>query len=131
MTVLLVGSVLIIVAATTMPWAYYYVGHAHWGDVEWLPFSRRIRPEDFILNVLLFLPFGYAALRTWSPEADDDAQPATVGRRKVAVVILAGCLFSMAVEVFQVYCHGRMPTTVDVIANTLGTWVGTRCGRRR
>jgi glycopeptide antibiotics resistance protein len=130
MTVLLVGSVLLIIEATTMPWSYYYVGHAHWANVEWVPLSRHVKPEDFILNLVLFVPFGYGGLRAWSPDADD-ATPARVDRRLLAAVIVAGGLLSISVEVFQVYCHGRMPTTVDVIANTIGTWIGTRLARRR
>lgn len=130
MTVLLVGSLLLIVAATTMPWSAYYVGHAHWANVEWVPFSRRVRPADFLLNVLLFVPFGYAGLRVWAGGAGG-AVPPTGGRRTIATVIVAGCLLSTAVEVFQVYCHGRIPTTVDVISNTLGAWIGTRLVRRR
>ena len=58
---LLLVSVAVIIAATTMPWSMYYVGHSHWAKVEWLPFSRRVRPEDFLLNILLFVPFGYFA----------------------------------------------------------------------
>ena len=58
---LLIVSVALIVAATTMPWSIYYVGHSHWARVEWVPFSRRVRPVDFLLNILLFLPFGYSA----------------------------------------------------------------------
>ena len=130
MTVLLVGSLLLIVAATTMPWSAYYVGHAHWANVEWVPFSRRVRPADFLLNVLLFVPFGYAGLRVWAGGAGGAVLP-TGGRRTIATVIVAGCLLSTAVEVFQVYCHGRIPTTVDVISNTLGAWIGTRLARRR
>ena len=60
-----------------------------------------------------------------------DLVPPTGDRRTVATVIVAGCLLSTAVEVFQVYCHGRIPTTVDVISNTLGAWIGTRLVRRR
>ena len=58
---LLIVSVTLIVAATTMPWSTYYVGHSHWAKVEWVPFSQRVRPVDFLLNILLFLPFGYSA----------------------------------------------------------------------
>jgi len=58
---LLLVSVAVIIAATTMPWSMYYVGHSHWAHVEWVPFSRTVRPDDFLLNILLFLPFGCSA----------------------------------------------------------------------
>lgn len=126
MATLLLGSVALIVMATTMPWSWYFVGHAHWANVEWVPFSRRVRPDDFILNVLLFVPFGFTAVRVL--EVDDHAP----GGRRVPVaglIVVAAGLLSLSVELFQVYCHGRMPTSVDVISNTLGAWLGTRVFR--
>ena len=37
------------------------------------PFSQRFRPDDLVLNVLLFVPFGFTALRlTASGGADND-----------------------------------------------------------
>ena len=125
---LLVGSLALIVAATTMPWSAYYVGHPHWASVEWVPFSRRVRPGDFLLNVLLFVPFGVAAAWAMCP---DNHRPGPVpGRRTAAAIVAAGCLISMGVEVFQVFCHWRIPTTVDVLSNTVGAWVGVRVSRR-
>lgn len=129
MATLLLGSVALIVMATTMPWSWYFVGHAHWANVEWIPFSRRIRPDDFILNVLLFTPFGFTAVRALAPDDGPGPVGARRSRAMVAGVVLAGACLSMSVELFQVYCHGRMPTTVDVISNTLGTWLGTRAFR--
>jgi glycopeptide antibiotics resistance protein len=129
MVALLVGSLALIVVATTMPWSWYYVGHPHWASVEWIPFTRRVRIDDFILNVLLFVPFGFTALRVFARESD--ASDGRAGRPRSAVVwvVVAGCLLSIAVELFQVYCHGRIATTADVLSNTLGTWLGTRAIR--
>ncbi|MCC6162750.1 MAG: hypothetical protein IT182_05310 [Acidobacteria bacterium] len=56
----LAASVVVVLAVTTTPWSAY-VGHSHWADVEWVPFTRTLRPLDFLLNVLLFVPFGAAA----------------------------------------------------------------------
>jgi glycopeptide antibiotics resistance protein len=141
---LLAASIVAVVAATTMPWSTYYAGHSHWPQVEWIPFSRRVRPLDFVLNVLLFVPFGWAATavgrdasltRPHSPTGprrplggslDTDAS----ARRPYLVVGMA-CLLSLTVELFQVYSHGRMPTMTDVLANTLGAWVGTAIDRDR
>ena len=127
---LLAGSLVLIVAATTMPWSWYYVGHSHWASVEWVPFSQRFRPGDLVLNVLLFVPFGFTALRLTAADRphSESQDPHTTFPSSPAVVgtVIAGCLISIAVEWFQVYCHGRMPTSVDVFANTLGAWAGTR-----
>jgi len=133
MVTLLIGSVSLIVLATTMPWSLYYVGHAHWSSVEWIPFTRRVRLDDFILNVLLFMPFGFTAVRLFEParNARIAPEPSARGAGKAAMwVVAGGCLFSLCVELFQVYCHGRIATTADVLSNTLGTWLGARAARR-
>ena len=130
----LTGSLLLIVMATTMPWSRY-VGHPHWRNVEWIPFSYRFRPEDLLLNVLLFVPFGYSAVSTFScDESDEDSHGAATRRGGSWIpvtVVAAGCLISASVELFQVYCHGRIPTTVDVLSNTLGTYLGARLASMR
>lgn len=113
---LLVASVALIVAATTMPWSAYYVGHSHWARVEWVPFTQRVRPLDFLLNILLFVPFGFTAQ--------------TAGQR-VQRVVLAATLLSAGVEVFQVYTHGRLPTTTDVLSNATGAFLGARWAATR
>lgn len=116
--------------ATTMPWSWYYVGHPHWASVEWIPFTQRIRIDDFILNALLFVPFGFSALRVFAREREPDVPPAGRPRAAVVWVVVAGCLLSVSVELFQIYCHGRIATTADVLSNTFGTWIGTRIARR-
>ena len=122
---LLAVSVALIIAATTMPWSMYYVGHSHWANVEWLPFSRRVRPNDFLLNILLFVPFGFSA------QLCGTASRERVHDRLVGLVVAAAFLLSVAAEVFQVYCHGRLPTTTDIISNALGAYLGTFIGRDR
>lgn len=115
----LIGSLVAILAATTWPWSDF-VGHAHWAAIEWIPFSRRVRLLDFVLNVLLFLPFGASASLL---ARDHDGRRAT---RVVGLVTAVGCALSVTVEGYQVFCHGRLPTSVDVLSNTLGTYAGAR-----
>lgn len=114
------GAIAVIVAVTTMPWSVYYVGHSHWAHVEWVPFTRWVRPLDVVLNIALFIPLGASAAAAWS-----SPDPGSTARRRRAIVAGA-CLLSVSVELFQVYCHGRLPTTTDVLTNTLGAWLGTR-----
>ena len=133
---LLVVSVALVVAATTMPWSSYYVGHSHWAQVEWVPFSRLVRPDDMVLNVLLFVPLGFSLYLCGaagggqkSPAGDEAADGAASARRvrgRVLGVVIGAILLSTAVEFFQVYCHGRLPTTTDIISNALGAFFGAR-----
>ncbi|MFN2447218.1 MAG: VanZ family protein [Vicinamibacterales bacterium] len=93
-----------------------FAGHAHWDAVEWLPFSTRVAPFDFIANVALFMPFGLAI--GW---------PGMPGRVRLA--LMAGAATSIAVETYQVYCHLAFAATADVLANTLGAWLGASAVR--
>ena len=137
---LLGASVALVIAATTMPWSAYYVGHSHWAQVEWVPFSRMVRPDDFLLNMLLFLPFGFSVYLTAAvaggskPPAVLDAPDRPIGparRRRLLLAVVSGAMLSASVELFQVYCHGRLPTTTDIVSNTLGAWLGARWAAAR
>lgn len=136
---MLAASVALIVAATTMPWSAYYVGHSHWAQVEWVPFSRMIRPDDFLLNVLLFLPFGFCFYlctvagngRVASRAGAASDPPARSQRRRILGAVAAAMLLSSSVELFQVYCHGRLPTTTDILSNTIGAFLAARWAAAR
>lgn len=106
----------VIFAVTTWP-PSTFVGHSHWDQVEWIPFSHGLHPLDLIANVLLFTPFG--AVFAW-------------GRRRSAITraVLAGALLSLAIETYQVYCHGHFPTMTDVVTNLTGTWLAARLAWR-
>jgi len=104
---------LVIVAATTLPWRF--VGHAHWSAIDWVPFigssgGPRALLRDAPLNFLLFVPLGVLL-------AGDS-------RRGLTTVVAAALSVSIAVEFFQVFCHGRFPSINDVIANVSGAAAG-------
>jgi glycopeptide antibiotics resistance protein len=107
-----VGTVVFIVLATTWPWTDFR-GHTHWGKVEWVPFTHRIVARDLLPNVLLFAPFGFAGRRAW-PETP------------TWLWVASACGLSFAVETYQLFSHSRFPTSVDLLANTAGAWVGVR-----
>ena len=66
---------------------------------------------EVVQNLFLFVPFGLAfGLRAAKP----------------ARVVLAGFLFSLAVEVVQHRLPGRDPSLADVLFNTMGTAAGVR-----
>lgn len=110
------AAVILIIVATTWPWTDFK-GHSHWAKVEWLPFSQRFVPADLMLNVLLFVPMGLSGRRAW---------PSVPGW----LWVLAAFTLSLSVETYQLYSHSRFPTTVDLLTNTVGAWVGVRASRR-
>jgi glycopeptide antibiotics resistance protein len=102
----------LVVFVTTWPWSTW-VGHPHWGNIRWLPWTLVVKPWEPLANVLLFMPLG-AALQ-WSPTGD---------RRRLAAGV--AILLSLAVEGFQLYTHTRVPAVPDVFVNTLGGWLGAQ-----
>lgn len=111
------ASILLILLATTWPWTDFR-GHTHWDKVEWVPFTHRLVARDVVLNVLLFVPFGFTARRGW---------PGVPHRTWLAVALA----LSLAVETYQLFSHSRFPTSTDVLTNLLGQWMGLRIATPR
>ncbi|MES2304521.1 MAG: VanZ family protein [Gemmatimonadota bacterium] len=74
-------------------------------DTGWL--------SDLLLNIVLFLPFGFIARRI----------PA-LSRGSTIVVLLAGLLLSGSIETAQLFLAPRYSTASDLAANGLGAWSG-------
>jgi glycopeptide antibiotics resistance protein len=105
----------LIIAITTLP-VEYFVGHAHWDMVRWIPFyDHPIAPFDMIANMALFVPFGYLLERAWSFRS---------GRHAWLLTLLFAGAISAAVEFYQVFCHNRIPSTTDIVTNVLGAISG-------
>jgi VanZ family protein len=111
------GPLALILLATTWPLSRFQ-DHAHWATVEWVPLSRYVRPFDLVANVLLFVPFGFAA--AWGGPW-----------RRVRSAMLAGLLVSVCVELAQVFTHNRIATATDVVTNTTGALLGALLAPRR
>ena len=76
-----------------------------------VPFVRMWAvPEEAALNILLFVPYGFALPLLWRKFRD--------GRRTV----LAGFLLSLFVELMQLF-SGHTDVD-DLILNTAGSWIG-------
>lgn len=66
---------------------------------------------EVLVNVLGFLPIGWLAVRA--------------GWRRGTAVLL-GFAVSVSMEVAQVFFAERIPAVTDLLANTLGAWIGAR-----
>lgn len=113
----------VIIAAGVLPLSNF-VGHGHWAFVQWT-----VRPEDWrsarfyadvLANTMLFYPFGLLMARHFT--AGDWRDHAKMGG--------IGTALSLGVELYQVYCHNRHPSSVDLVSNTTGTILGSLTAAR-
>jgi hypothetical protein len=116
---LLILSLLGVGYLTLFPFQFHAGAfHANYG----LPFllgssGKQSSPEDFFLNVLLFVPFGFAV----------SAQVCKRGGSRWKSLVCAaafGALVSYTVEFLQLYIAERDSGWEDVISNTTGSVAG-------
>lgn len=97
-----------------------YVGHPHWDQIRWIPFHKFTlswhKVIDVIGNTLWFLVFGY--LLHYQLNWDSRSRWSVA-----AITAIAGAV-SFSAELFQVFCHNRIPSTTDILCNTLGASLG-------
>lgn len=108
------GVILLVV----LPWASFQ-DHSHWARAQWIPFvTPPIKLRDLVGNVVLYMPFGWLAIRRFRAQA-------------VSRTVWVALVLSVLTEWAQVYSHGRFPSTTDVTCNVLGAWLGARAAARR
>ena len=110
------ASVLLIIR---LPWSKFD-GTPHWEHIQWIPFDHlSFHPTvlfETVANVLVFIPLGYFAIRSFSPGT----------RHPLLLASLMGFLFSASIEFYQLFCHDRIPSTTDLLTNGGGTVLGAR-----
>ena len=118
--------ILIVVVATTLPWSGLQglQGHSHWGNVRWIPFyleSLSLRfILDIVVNLLLFVPFGYLYVRS----------QVTMSSAIFLRISLLAMLLSVSVELIQVFSHTRLPSMTDICTNVIGATMGAVIARK-
>ena len=75
---------------------------------EWLTFNTL----EFLANIAMFAPFGLFLVLL-------------LGRRQWWLAILIGVGFTLAIELAQQFIPNRVSDPRDIVANSLGTIVGT------
>lgn len=120
--------VAIILAAGVLP-LNNFVGHSHWDSIVWYPSSDWLNSPrillrilvDVVANILLFIPLGWIWVQHFSLK----------WQRPRLLVIAIGFFLSLGIELYQVYCHSRFPSLLDLVANTCGTSWGVLLGQER
>jgi len=115
---LLWAWVALLAVIPTWPWTDF-VGHAHWDNVNWIPFwDFRFTPGmlvDIAGNFLWFAVFGYLFHYRRDDRSFASIKPA----------IWVAVSLSVFLEGFQVFCHHRIPSMTDVVCNVLGAGLGS------
>lgn len=80
-------------------------------DIQLKPFAQGMGFSDR-LNIILFVPFGFFI--------------ATLTRRanNVLNVIIGGFLFSLSIEIAQLFTNYRISDATDLMTNTIGSVIG-------
>jgi glycopeptide antibiotics resistance protein len=101
----------ILIGVCVVPWMDLQ-NHTHWSKVQWIPFvTPPVKVVDIVVNVVLYLPFGYWFVR-WA------------GRRRSLLAVVSAASLSLATEWTQLYSHSRFPSLTDVTCNVIGAIVG-------
>ncbi|HEX6948243.1 MAG TPA: VanZ family protein [Nitrospira sp.] len=107
-------SVLIVIS---LPWSKFDA-RPHWRNVQWIPFEHfSLHPTiltETVLNILAFIPVGYLAARSLAQSH----------QRPVLGALALGACSSVSIELYQLFCQDRVPSTSDVLMNVGGTAIG-------
>ncbi len=97
--------------AGTLYNAFTFQTEIRYKQFNLVPFSNDIDPVGYLLNVLLFVPFGIIVPFIWQKKADFTYTAGTA------------FLFSLLIEVSQML-NIRSPDIDDLLLNTLGAMIG-------
>lgn len=118
---LLLGVVVLIGYGSLYPFDFRFDGSqptlmAAFSQLSWARAGR----ADRVRNVLLYLPLGFCLMLLLRVK---------LGAFWASMVAtLLGMILSLAIELSQVYLSMRVPSLMDVMLNTSGTWVGAIAG---
>jgi VanZ family protein len=87
-----------------------------WSFMRWPPEGELSR-ADMFSNVLAYIPLGLLLAMHWRSKG-------RMGWTGVLCATLGGAFLSLAMETLQQYLPTRTPSAVDLLTNSLGTWMG-------
>ena len=109
----------LLILAVTLPLSGLRL-NPRWRAIVWYPAITPRNVLELVLNVCLYVPFGYWLMRSTK------ATPPSV-RTVVAVAFL----LSLAIETSQLFGRRRFPSLDDLVTNTTGAWIGAAIARSR
>ncbi len=86
--------------------------------ISWIPFidpdGSRVSIPDVAQNIMLFLPFGFLGFLSIQEERKD----------RIARITFIGAIFSLSIEILQLFTINRTTSVTDLVVNTIGTFFG-------
>lgn len=100
------------VCFVSLPWIGF-TPYPRWERVHWIPFGDPAdRPRDFVLNAIVFLPFGFAIARRRDPSS------------ALLLAAVMAATVSVGAEATQLFSTRRFPSATDVTAAVAGALAG-------
>lgn len=104
---------IVFIAVVSGPW-FGIVRQPQWNRVTWIPFHGfEDSPRDILVNLLLFVPFGWSFAKSRR------------GTAAVGATIAAAAAVSLAVEIPQLFYRFRDPSATDVVMAICGAAAGS------
>ena len=89
------------------------------GNIPWLALGMYSR-ADWIANILLYIPFSYLLANALAGKSGS----ASYRLLAVMMAVLLGVVLALAIEFFQVFFPPRTVSLNDLLAETLGLFLG-------
>lgn len=108
-------NIVMIIFATLSPFKFNF-----WNQINqfsWIPSLSVTTAGDFIRNIILFIPFSFTFNSLLFNKISSKG-------KTFWIITLSNFLFSLSIEILQLYLPQRTPTLIDLIANTLGGYIG-------
>lgn len=87
-------------------------------NITWIPFidpdGTRASIPDIVQNILFFLPFGFLGFLSMQQEK----------KARIARITFIGVIFSLSIEILQIFTTNRTTSITDLVTNTTGTFFG-------
>ena len=116
---ILISNLILISIVTLFPFNFSLIEEISIVEI-WQRFNNPTYPLDLIINVVLFIPFGFSC-SLWMHERG-------IRWKTILLATFASSVFfSLTIEVLQVFLPLRSSTKSDLVTNILGGMIGYSC----
>jgi VanZ family protein len=96
--------------------AVFRILHKQFLMPPWKESPDKVALRDILINIGGFMPFGFLCFTYLRRHR--------VNRRAMILTVLAGAAISLTIEILQYFVPARSSDMIDLVTNTLGTYLG-------